>query len=58
MRTLDTDCLLSDPAGLWLDLQAGTGVVYFATDAGGSRGGAHSAFSAIEETLASGRVSP
>ena len=45
-------------SGLWLDLQAGTGVVYFATDAGGSRGGAHSAFSAIEETLASGRVSP
>jgi len=44
-------------SGLWLDLQGGTGVVYFATDAGGSRGGAHSAFSTIEETLASDRSS-
>jgi CubicO group peptidase (beta-lactamase class C family) len=40
-------------SGLWLDLRAGTGVVYFATDAGASPAGAHSAFSRIEETLAS-----
>ena len=44
-------------SGLWIDRQAGTGVVYFATDVGGSRGGAHSAFSAIEERLASDRSS-
>ncbi|WP_447939085.1 serine hydrolase domain-containing protein [Pseudoxanthomonas mexicana] len=41
-------------SGLWIDRQAGTGVVYFATDVGGSRGGAHSAFSLVEETLAAG----
>jgi len=41
-------------SGLWIDRKAGTGVVYFATDAGGSRGGAHSAFSLVEETLAAG----
>ncbi|TQM17951.1 CubicO group peptidase (beta-lactamase class C family) [Pseudoxanthomonas sp. 3HH-4] len=41
-------------SGLWLDLRAGTGVVYFATDAGASPAGAHSAFSRIEETLAAG----
>nr|WP_298124221.1 serine hydrolase domain-containing protein [uncultured Pseudoxanthomonas sp.] len=40
-------------SGLWLNLRAGTGVVYFATDAGASPAGAHSAFSRIEETLAS-----
>ena len=45
-------------SGLWIDRKAGTGVVYFATDAGGSRRGAHSAFSRIEETLASGQPSP
>ena len=41
-------------SGLWIDRQAGTGVAYFATDVGGSRGGAHSAFSLVEETLAAG----
>lgn len=45
-------------SGLWVDRASGTGVAYFATDAGGSRGGAHSAFSRIEETLASGPPSP
>lgn len=45
-------------SGLWLDLRAGTGVAYFATDAGGSRGGAHSAFSRIEEALATDSPSP
>ena len=41
-------------SGLWIDRKAGTGVVYFATDAGGSRGGTHSAFSLVEEALAAG----
>ncbi|SDQ52803.1 Beta-lactamase [Pseudoxanthomonas sp. CF385] len=41
-------------SGLWLDPHGGTGVAYFATDAGGSPPGAHSAFSRIEETLADG----
>jgi CubicO group peptidase (beta-lactamase class C family) len=45
-------------SGLWVDVDAGTGVAYFATDAGGSPGGTHSAFSRIEETLASDRPSP
>lgn len=45
-------------SGLWVDLDAGTGVAYFATDAGSSPGGAHSAFSRIEETLATGDASP
>lgn len=41
-------------SGLWVDVATGTGVAYFATDAGGARAGAHSAFSRIEETLAAG----
>ena len=41
-------------SGLWLDHQAGTGVVYFATDAAEGLPGQHSAFSAIEESLARG----
>lgn len=41
-------------SGLWLDRQAGTGVVYFATDVGASPAGAHSAFTSIEEALARG----
>ena len=45
-------------SGLWIDPGTGTGVAYFATDAGGSRSGTHSAFSRIEETLASGASSP
>jgi len=45
-------------SGLWIDRKTGTGVAYFATDAAGSRGGEHSAFSRIEETLATGQPSP
>ena len=41
-------------SGLWVDRESGTGVTYFATDAGNSSPGTHSAFSAIEETLARG----
>jgi len=41
-------------SGLWVDLDAGTGVAYFATDAGGSPAGIRSAFQRIEETLAAG----
>ncbi|MBD9478027.1 serine hydrolase domain-containing protein [Pseudoxanthomonas sp. PXM02] len=45
-------------SGLWVDLEAGTGVAYFATDTGGSPAGAHSAFTRLEETLASDSASP
>ncbi len=41
-------------SGLWVDLAAGTGVAYFATDASGSPAGRHSTFQRIEETLATG----
>lgn len=41
-------------SGLWVDMRTGNGVAYFATDAGGSPAGAHSAFSRIEERLADG----
>ena len=41
-------------SGLWVDRKTGTGVAYFATDVGNAPPGAHSAFSAVEETLASG----
>ena len=41
-------------SGLWRDHQAGTGVVYFATDAAEGPPGQRSAFSAIEESLARG----
>jgi CubicO group peptidase (beta-lactamase class C family) len=41
-------------SGLWVDLHAGTGVAYFATDTGSSPAGARSAFSGIEEALATG----
>ena len=42
-------------AGLWLDRAGGTGVAWFATGMPGERlGGRHSAFSAVEETLARG----
>lgn len=41
-------------SGLWLDLDAGTGVVYYATGVPDAPEGAHSAFSAIEEALAAG----
>jgi len=42
-------------SGLWVDREAGTGVVYFATGLPGERLGGRSAFSAVEETLARGR---
>jgi len=45
-------------SGLWIDRAAGTGVAYFATGVGGSPPGRHSAFSAIEETLARGATAP
>lgn len=41
-------------SGLWLDRENGTGVAYFATGIDAARPGAHSAFSRVEETLASG----
>jgi CubicO group peptidase (beta-lactamase class C family) len=41
-------------AGLWVDRQRGTGVVYFATGMDDAAPGTHSAFSAIEEKLARG----
>ena len=40
--------------GLWLDRAAGTGVAYFATGVPDARHGRHSAFSTVEEQLASG----
>lgn len=42
-------------SGLWVDREAGTGVAYFATGMPDAPAGAHSGFSAIEETLARGR---
>lgn len=41
-------------SGLWMDLDAGTGVAYFATGVAGTAIGEHSAFTGIEETLARG----
>ena len=41
-------------SGLWVDPAGGTGVAYFATGVGDAAPGRHSAFSAIEETLARG----
>ena len=43
-------------SGLWLDRQAGTGVVYFATGVANAAPGDGSAFTAIEEALARGQV--
>ncbi len=45
-------------SGLWLDLDAGTGVAYFATDVVAGPSGGHSAFSAVEEALARGDDAP
>ncbi|MDO5505425.1 MAG: serine hydrolase domain-containing protein [Pseudoxanthomonas suwonensis] len=45
-------------SGLWVDLDAGTGVAYFATGASNASNGAHSAFSAVEETLAKPLAQP
>lgn len=42
-------------AGLWVDQRSGKGVAYFATGMENATGGSHSAFTAIEETLASGK---
>lgn len=42
-------------SGLWVDREAGTGVVYLATGMPGERSGGRSAFSAVEERLARGR---
>lgn len=42
-------------SGLWIDRTAGTGVAYFATGVEDTPPGRHSAFRAIEETLASGQ---
>lgn len=39
-------------SGVWVDRAGGTGVAYFATGMADAPAGAHSAFSAIEETLA------
>lgn len=41
-------------SGLWLDMQAGTGVAYFVTGAANDSDGAHSAFSRTEEAMATG----
>ena len=41
-------------SGVWVDREAGTGVVYVATGVPDAKAGTHSAFSAIEETLARG----
>ena len=43
-------------SGLWVDLHAGTGVANYATDTGSSPAGARSAFSGIEEALATGTL--
>lgn len=40
-------------SGLWLDLAGGRGVAWFATGMPGERAGGRSAFSAVEESLAS-----
>jgi len=39
-------------SGLWVDLEGGTGVVYYATGMSDAPPGRHSAFTAIEEALA------
>ena len=43
-------------SGLWLDRKAGTGVAYFVTGMADAPAGAHSAFTAIEESMARGAV--
>ena len=42
-------------SGLWVDPKTGTGVAYFATGMDGAEVGSHSAFTAVEETLATGK---
>lgn len=42
-------------SGLWIDRRTGTGVAYFATGLPDARVGKRSAFSAVEENLATGR---
>ncbi len=41
-------------SGVWIDPQRGTGVAYFATGVENAASGAHSAFSAVEESMATG----
>ena len=41
-------------SGLWLDLERGTGVAYYATGVSDAAPGEHSAFTAIEEAMARG----
>mgnify|MGYP000987581382 CR=1 FL=1 len=41
-------------AGLWLDMEGGTGTAWYATGMPGERLGGRSAFSAVEEALARG----
>ena len=43
-------------SGLWVDPDSGTGVAYFATGMPEGRAGTRSAFSAVEEMLASGEL--
>ncbi|MCL1635701.1 beta-lactamase family protein [Luteimonas sp. SX5] len=43
-------------SGLWIDRKSGTGVAYFATGLPEARTGEKSAFSAVEESLASGNA--
>jgi CubicO group peptidase (beta-lactamase class C family) len=45
-------------SGLWVDRDGGTGVVWFATGMPGERLGGRSAFSAVEEALAAGTLTP
>lgn len=42
-------------SGVWIDPQAGTGVAYYATGVENAASGTHSAFSAVEESLATGK---
>jgi CubicO group peptidase (beta-lactamase class C family) len=42
-------------SGLWVDPKTGTGVAYFATGMEGAPVGKHSAFTAVEEKLATGK---
>ena len=43
-------------SGLWIDREAGTGIAYFATDVLDDDVGDHSAFSGVEERLATGQT--
>ncbi|KAF1709348.1 serine hydrolase [Pseudoxanthomonas kalamensis DSM 18571] len=45
-------------SGLWVDPASGTGVAFFATGVGSAPNGTHSAFTDIEEALATGKATP